>query len=61
MEATVFDSKYMNMDYSDDTLEYLKTIKERCFSFGGDFNLLWHNSSFKSEQDKFFYQELINE
>ena len=60
MEASVFSVKYMNMDYTDSTLEYMKKIKERCISFGGVFNLLWHNSSFKSENDKIFYQELIN-
>lgn len=60
MEQSVFNSKYMNMDYSDETLDYMKSLKEKCFSYGGNFTLLWHNSSFQSDGDKRFYQELIN-
>ena len=60
MECSVFSSNYMNMDYSERTLEYVKKIKDSCVSTGGNFILLWHNSYFKSEKDKNFYQELIN-
>jgi peptidoglycan/xylan/chitin deacetylase (PgdA/CDA1 family) len=60
MDASVLSSGYMNMGYSDETLEYMKSLKEQCFTYGGNFTLLWHNSFFKTEKDKFFYQELIN-
>jgi peptidoglycan/xylan/chitin deacetylase (PgdA/CDA1 family) len=60
MEASVLSPKYMNMGYSDQTFDYMKSLKEKCFYYGGNFTLLWHNSFFKSEKDKVFYQELIN-
>lgn len=60
MEASVLSPNYMDMGYSDETLEYMKKIKEKCFLNGGNFTLLWHNSSCQSKKDKIFYQELIN-
>lgn len=60
MEASVLSPRYMNMGYSDETLDYMKRLKEQCYAYGGNFTLLWHNSFFKTEKDKLFYQELIN-
>lgn len=60
MEASILSPKYMNMGYSDATLEYMKRLKDKCFAHGGNFTLLWHNSFLKSDKDKVFYQELIN-
>lgn len=60
MEASVLSPKYMNMGYSDKTLDYMRSLREKCFSYGGNYTLLWHNSFFKTEKDKVFYQELIN-
>jgi hypothetical protein len=60
MEASVLSPKYMNRDYSEDTFEYMKSIKDECFNYGGNFTLLWHNSSLKTEEDKVLYQEIIN-
>lgn len=60
MDASILSPKYMNMGYSDATMKYMKSLKDICYAHGGSFTLLWHNSFFKSEKDKVFYQELIN-
>jgi len=60
MEASVLHSKYMNMGYSDATIEYMKNLKETCFRYGGNFTMLWHNSHFLNYADKAFYQELVS-
>ncbi|WP_297812638.1 polysaccharide deacetylase family protein [uncultured Methylophaga sp.] len=60
MEASVLNAKYMNKGYSDDTLAYMKDLKKCCHQYGGTFTMLWHNSHFLNEQDKLFYQELVN-
>lgn len=49
----------MNMGYSDETLEYMKSLKEQCFAYGGTFTLLWHNSYLKTDEDKTLYQALV--
>jgi peptidoglycan/xylan/chitin deacetylase (PgdA/CDA1 family) len=60
MEASVYSPKYMNMNFSDNTLEYMKKIKENSILYGGRFTLLWHNSSFYSEEMKSHYEILVN-
>lgn len=60
MECSVIDDAYMGLGYSGDTLGYMKLIKERCYLFGGNFTLLWHNSHFKTVEDRNFYLELID-
>lgn len=59
MEASVLSQRYMNMGYSDDTLDYMKRLKATCHEHGGTFTLLWHNSHLRTENDRRFYQELI--
>jgi len=60
MEASVLGKNYMNMGYTQEALDYMKTLKAVCQQHAGNFTLLWHNSSFRNEEDKIFYQELIN-
>lgn len=59
MEASVLSANYMDMGYSDETLEYMKKIKEKCFLYGGNFTLLWHNSFLRTKEEKAFYQALM--
>jgi peptidoglycan/xylan/chitin deacetylase (PgdA/CDA1 family) len=58
MEASVLNAKYMNMGYSDDTLRYMRELKDTCHRYGGTFTMLWHNCKFKTELDKVYYEEL---
>lgn len=59
MEASVLSQKYMNLGYSNDALEYMKSLKATCHGYGGIFTLLWHNSHLRTENDRRFYQQLI--
>ena len=59
MECSIFSEKYMNMDYSSNTFEYVNKIKYRSKKYGGNFTLLWHNSNLELKQDKAFFEEVI--
>jgi hypothetical protein len=59
MEGSVLARQYMNMGYNDKTLQYLESLKDTCFRYGGSFTLLWHNSYLKTEQDRALYKALI--
>lgn len=60
MEASILNKKYMGMDYTDQTLDYMKQLKATCYKHGGNFTLLWHNSHLTTESDKRFYEALVN-
>jgi len=55
MECSVLAERYMNMDYSKSTLDYILKLKERSVKYGGDFVFLWHDYYFYSEKDFEFY------
>jgi peptidoglycan/xylan/chitin deacetylase (PgdA/CDA1 family) len=59
MECSVIAQRYMGMGYSDAALELMKSYKQTCKRYGGNFTLLWHNSHLTTEHDKRFYLELI--
>jgi len=58
MEGSLFGKNYMNLSH-EEALAYAKKLKDQCRKYGGDFTLLWHNSSFQSERDWGVYEELI--
>lgn len=60
MECSVIDNAYMGLGYTEEALAYMTLIKDRCFLFGGDFTLLWHNSHLGNIEDKRFYLELLS-
>lgn len=60
MECSVLDEGYMGLGYSDMTLTLMKSYRDTCHRFGGDFTLLWHNSYFGNQEDRRFYRELVN-
>ena len=59
MESTVIDKQYMNMGYTEDALEYMLMLKERCKLFNGEFVLLWHNHRLVESQEKAMYEKLL--
>jgi len=61
MECSVISSLYLGMGHSNQALEYMKEIRQTCHKVGGDFTLLWHNSSLTTDADKEFYQSLISD
>lgn len=51
MECSVLDAKYMGRDHSQETYNLMLDYKRNCFTVGGSFNLLWHNSNLLTEAD----------
>ncbi len=60
MESSVISNDYMGLGYTDKSLDLMIAYREACHIVGGDFNILWHNSHFINEEDKKFYQTIIN-
>ncbi|MBE0602484.1 MAG: polysaccharide deacetylase family protein, partial [Deltaproteobacteria bacterium] len=59
MEDSVIGDYYLGMGYSEDSLKYMLALKKRSLQTGGDFTLLWHNSSLGSDAAKSMYRELV--
>lgn len=60
MECTIIDNMYMGLGYSEKALEVMQDLKQKCLKYNGNFSLLWHNSHFKTKEDKKFFEEIIN-
>jgi len=48
----------MNLSHKE-ALAYAKILKDQCRKYGGDFTLIWHNSSFESDKDWKMYEEIL--
>lgn len=59
MECSIIASRYEGMGYSEESLKRFIYFKEVTRKFNGTFTLLWHNSHFENERDKYFYKSLI--
>jgi len=59
MECSVIDDSYMGLGYSEEALQVMKDLKQKCFKYNGNFSLLWHNSHFKTEDDKKMFEEIV--
>ena len=51
---------YMGLGYSEEALQVMKDLKQKCFKYNGNFSLLWHNSHFKTEKDKKMFEDIVN-
>lgn len=60
MESSVIATRYLGLGYSDEATTLFLTLKERSLRFGGDFNLLWHNSHLLTKKDKRLFLSLIS-
>ena len=58
MEGSLFGKDYMNLSH-EEAFAHAKMLKDQCRKYGGDFTLLWHNSSFQSERDWEVYEAII--
>lgn len=61
MEGTVIDNVYMGLGCGKKALRVIKDLKSKCFHYGGNFTLLWHNSHLKTEEEKNLFKEVVNE
>ena len=59
MEVSVISASYLGLGHSDEAFDLMKLIKRRALRHGGDFSLLWHNSSFLNKADRVFFEELL--
>lgn len=58
MDCTLWDDRYMNLR-EDEMLPRCMKIKERCRKYGGNFVLLWHNTTFINKLYKELYENII--
>jgi hypothetical protein len=59
MECSVIDKLYLGLGWSEEALQTMKDLKQKCFQYNGSFSLLWHNSYFKNVEDKKMFEELL--
>jgi hypothetical protein len=59
MEASVLSPQYMGIDHPERALEIMSGLKSTCRRFGGNFVLLWHNSSLTSGYERELYRALL--
>lgn len=59
MEASVLSPQYMGVDHPERALEIMSGLKSTCRRFGGNFVLLWHNSSLTSAYERELYRALL--
>jgi peptidoglycan/xylan/chitin deacetylase (PgdA/CDA1 family) len=60
MEVTVIGASYMGLEIiGNAALQAMVTIKRRCRLFGGNFTILWHNTSLNTEIEWHLYQEIL--
>ena len=60
MEASVISSHYLGLGPTEAAFDKFALLKERCKRVGGNFTLLWHNSSFDDDFYFEIYRRLLN-
>lgn len=59
MECSVIDSRYENLGYTKESFDRFNKLKYQSHFYDGEYTLLWHNTFFTNNDDKTFYQQLI--
>lgn len=59
MECSVIDSRYMNLGSGEKAFAVIKSIKDTCRSFNGDFVVLWHNTRFIDRAEQELYHQTL--
>lgn len=59
MEQTIFNKKYMGIDNREDAFDLMKSLKDECRRFQGNFTLLWHNNMLIDARDKEVYTSIL--
>lgn len=58
MECTIFDNKYLNLDY-DQSYKKIKYYIDIVRMYKGSFVLLWHNDRLEDQEQKKLYEQVI--
>jgi len=59
MEGSVLADAYLGLGHSRAAMGLMQQLRSRALKYGGDFTLLWHNSSLLTKADRAFFQEII--
>lgn len=59
MECSLLDPVYMGLNHFPEGLAKALKLKERSLAYGGDFTILWHNSSLRQAADKVLLSRLL--
>ncbi len=59
MECSVISARYLGLGYSEESLEYMLSLKMQCVKYQGDFTVLWHNSELVYPEAKALYLSVI--
>jgi hypothetical protein len=59
MECSVIDKAYLGLGMTDDAKNKMLELKDICKKVDGNFNLLWHNSYFKTPKAKEIYKNIL--
>lgn len=60
MDASITEPHTMNLGLGAAALDYIRSIKNECRNYSGDFTLLWHNSSLESVDQRRLYLAALN-
>lgn len=59
MDCSVIDSRYMGLGCSEDSFNLMRTLKDECRKYQGDFTLLWHNQRFAKNEERELYASIL--
>jgi hypothetical protein len=59
MECTVIDERYMNLGAGEKAFSFIKSIKDTCRKYSGDFVVLWHNTRFIDKEERSLYNLVL--
>lgn len=59
MESTIIADRYEGFGYGMNTLNRFLSFRSKVEQYKGEYVLLWHNTHFDNQKDKFIYKELI--
>lgn len=60
MDSTIFEKQYMGL-VEEDAIRKVIYLREKCKKYGGNFVILWHNTSFMLDKNWSVYKHAINE
>lgn len=60
MECSIISEKYMGLRASRKAQDKMINLKEICKKVGGEFTILWHNSSLNTKKEKEIYREICS-
>lgn len=59
MEGSIISQQYLGLGHSREARNLMQTLKDRSLRYGGDFNILWHNSEFFDPEDRELFEQML--